>query len=406
MIKVLYTTPILEHPPAGGPQLRIENSIKALGRNCELHVVSRRNCIDIGGQDAEQYFSNLCQGFSYSPSCRRSFNSRYLRKIQILLDNLTQYNAIRDASFILEIVDRIGISVIWFGYGNISYQLIRAIRERRPDIKIVCDTDSVWSRFILREVPHISNIFRRAFVRIKGGCKEKEEKRLVQLSNVTTAVSEVDANYYQSISAYPERIHLFSNVIDLHDYSVIPSPPPLMRKPCMFLAGTFGGRNSSMNIAAKWVLEEVFPLVKSRLPDLHFYIVGKGSQIALNNVASPSVSVVGKLPSVLPYLCHADVSIVPLKFESGTRFKILEAAVCRVPIVSTTLGAEGLPVEDGKHLLIADEAAQFADAILELIHNKSKMEHLVENCFRLIQQEYSVECLENEAKKILKYLER
>jgi glycosyltransferase involved in cell wall biosynthesis len=119
----------------------------------------------------------------------------------------------------------------------------------------------------------------------------------------------------------------------------------------------------------------------------------------------PNVTVTGRLDSVLPYLCNTSVALVPLKFESGTRFKILEAGVCNVPIVSTTLGAEGIPVVDEEHILIADEPKSFADAIVRLLEDKSLANKLAKNCQDLVKEKYSVETLVHEAKSILEYLQ-
>jgi len=404
MIKILFTTPILEHPPAGGPELRIHNSIKALAKVSELYIFSRCNRRDIGGFDAENYFINLCHSFNYSPSCKRVPKNRYFRKIGILFNTLTWYHTFRDTLSILKIIDRKGIDIIWFGYGNISYQLIYSIRIARPNIKIVCDTDSIWSRFILRELPYTKNIIRRGLLRLKANRKVWEEKAMIQLCNITTAVSEIDAGYYQSISHKINQVYLFPNVIDLKDYSLNLAPPSNLKTPCMFLSGSFGNKYSSMNIAANWVLDKILPLVQSQIPDIHFYIVGKNADIALSDAASESVTIIGKIPSVLPFLCHANVSLVPLMFESGTRFKILEAAVCKVPIVSTTLGAEGLPVVNGQHLLIADGDENFASAIVEIIHDQIKAAYLVENCYKLVEKKFSVESLVVEANKIINKL--
>lgn len=404
MVKVLFTTPVLEHPPAGGPQLRIENSIKALDRVCELHVVSRVNRQNLGGHGAESYYNGLCRSFSYAPSCKWRSTNRYLRKAQTLFGDLTGMDIQRDTRFLLEMVDRLGIDVIWFGYGNISFPLIQAVRAARPQLKLVCDTDSVWSRFVLRELPYAGSARRRAAIERQGRQKEAEEHAWVQLCDVTTAVSEIDAEYYRSISPKPERVRQFSNVIDLASYRDIPPPPTELKRPSIFLAGTFGHYNSPMDTAARWVLDEVLPRVQAQVPDVHFYIVGRGSDRTLGYASGPSVTVTGKLPSVLPYLCHADVSLVPLKFESGTRFKILEAAACGVPIVSTVLGAEGLPVANGEHILLADEAEPFAAAVVEMIRNKPMAQRLAQNCRELVQRGFSVEHLEDEAREILEIL--
>lgn len=367
-------------------------------------MVSRVNRQNLGGPEAETYYNSLCRSFSYAPSCKWRSTNRYLRKAQTLFGGLTGMDVRRDAGFLLDMVDRLGIDVVWFGYGNISFPLIKAIRAARPQLKLVCDTDSVWSRFILRELPYTGSSRRRAAIERRGRQKEAEERAWVRICNVTTAVSEIDAEYYRSISSEPERICLFSNVIDLASYQDIPLPPAELKRPCMFLAGTFGHYNSPMDTAARWVLEEVLPRVQTQVPDVHFYIVGRGSGRTLGHAAGPSVTVMGKLPSVLPYLCHADVALVPLKFESGTRFKILEAAACGVPIASTTLGAEGLPVIDRQHLRIADGADEFAGAIIEIITNRSMAQGLAANSRELIRRGYSVDHLEEEARRILEHL--
>jgi glycosyltransferase involved in cell wall biosynthesis len=82
----------------------------------------------------------------------------------------------------------------------------------------------------------------------------------------------------------------------------------------------------------------------------------------------------------------------------------MEAAACGIPIVSTTLGAEGIPVTDGHDIIIADEPDKFADGILKIIGDKKYSKMLAENCKQLIQGSYSVEALAEEARSILDYL--
>ena len=122
------------------------------------------------------------------------------------------------------------------------------------------------------------------------------------------------------------------------------------------------------------------------------------------DINDPNITITGKLPSVLPYLCHADVALVPLKFESGTRFKILEAGACKIPMVSTALGVEGLSVEHEKHILIADTPESFANAIINLLTNPELCEKLSESCYELIEERYSIDAAVKEAKKILNML--
>ena len=79
------------------------------------------------------------------------------------------------------------------------------------------------------------------------------------------------------------------------------------------------------------------------------------------------LTVVGEVASMEGELARASVAVVPVRYGGGTRVKILESFAHRVPVVSTSLGAEGLDVEDGVHLLIADDPEQFAAAVVRLL---------------------------------------
>jgi polysaccharide biosynthesis protein PslH len=399
-VKILFTTPILEYPAAGGPQLRIENSIKVLSRVSELDIIHRAPYFTNEIAKTDEYFSKYSKNYltlyDYS-------KSSFIRLFQRAFRRLFVQKKINHVEEIIAHIKINQIEVVWFGFGNISYPLIAAIKAEIPNVKVVCDTDSVWSRFILRELPFAIKARKRK-IQLAGKQKEKEEKAWVDLCEVTTAVSEVDAMYYRSIAMDPKSVHIFSNVIDIDNYKNIPMPPKDFIKPCIFLAGSYGP-NSAMNMAAEWILDQVLPIVQESFPNVHFYIVGRNSDREFTHRAGPNITVTGKLKSVLPYLCHADVALVPLKFESGTRFKILEAGACRIPIVSTTLGAEGIFVVDGQDILIADNPNEFANAIINILTEKSFGGVLAENLFQLVNMNYSLSSLESEAKSILKYLE-
>jgi len=405
-MRVLFTSPILEHPAAGGPQLRIENSIKALSTRCELDVISRSPAPpEVRAQTAD-FFRAYSSEFRYPPRLERDASAnRALRRLRRTFRGLLDSDAREDAHQILGHVDRHRIGIVWFGYGNISFPLMRRIRALRPHLKLVCDTDSVWSRFVLRELPYASGL-RKLRISRSGKRKEREERAWVELCEVTTAVSEVDAEYYRGLTPHQRRIHVFPNVIDVESYSTRPARPTGFRNPSIYLAGSFGHFHSPMDTAARWVLEKVLPRLLQRFPDLHFYIVGNNSDKGFGHLNGPNITATGRLDSVLPYLCHADVALVPLHFESGTRFKILEAGACGIPLVSTTLGAEGIPVVDGRDILIADQPEAFSNAILKLLEDKPLASRIAASCERLVRQQFSLARLARDAEGILAYLDR
>jgi glycosyltransferase involved in cell wall biosynthesis len=401
-MRILFTSPIMEHPASGGPQLRIENSIKALSRISELDIINRdRLATNITNDFFQKY---AIEYHLLANSIRKGFFGRVIFLASKSINHFYDIKTAIDADFLIQHIDRRKIDILWFGYGNLSFPLIKRIKSLRPQLKIVCDTDSVWSRFVLRELPYAKGL-RKFKIRMSGRKKEAEEKAWVDLCEVTTAVSEIDAQFYRDLAKDKSKIHIFSNVIDVQSYLISEPPPVGFKTPSIYLAGSFGHFNSPMDTAARWILEEVFPLVLKKHPNIHFYIVGRNSELGFAHMNGPNVTVTGRLDSVLPYLCNTSVALVPLKFESGTRFKILEAGVCNVPIVSTTLGAEGIPVVDEEHILIADEPKSFADAILRLLDDKFLANKLAKNCQDLVKEKYSVEALVHEAKSILEYLQ-
>jgi glycosyltransferase involved in cell wall biosynthesis len=101
------------------------------------------------------------------------------------------------------------------------------------------------------------------------------------------------------------------------------------------------------------------------------------------------VTVVGQVPEIEDELARADLVVVPLRFGSGTRLKVLEAFAHRVPVVSTTLGAEGLGAEDGVHLLLADRPADLASACARLLTDTEARASLTDAAHRLFLERYT-----------------
>jgi glycosyltransferase involved in cell wall biosynthesis len=387
--KIIFTTPVLEHPPAGGPALRIENSIKALAQVSELHLIVRADRQSIGGDSAERFYCRNCAAFGYTPSRAGVGDSD---------------GELRNARAIARYAVQNGIQIVWCGYGNISHALMKELKRLEASLRVVCDTDSVWSSFVLRELPFETDPLRRREIELEGRAKEAEEAEWVSFCDVITAVSPVDAEYYRRLASSAGRIHLFSNVVDLDSYAHMPSPAVDLSRPCMYLSGSFYSTNSPMARAARWVISEVLPRVRQSIPDMRLYVVGNGAEKMLRGLEKPHVIIKGKVASVLPYLCHSDVALVPLMFESGTRFKILEAAACGIPIVSTTLGAEGLRVHHGSELLVADDPEAFAAAVVRLIQDREYARMLARNCRQVVRRHYGIESLKKEALKILDHL--
>jgi polysaccharide biosynthesis protein PslH len=119
--------------------------------------------------------------------------------------------------------------------------------------------------------------------------------------------------------------------------------------------------------AVRWFAQEVWPLIRQRLPQAEWRLVGRNPEAITAVVRDiPSVNVTGPVDDAIKALAQGKVCVVPLLSGSGTRFKILEAWAAQRAVVSTTIGAEGLGAQHCEHLLIADTAPAFADAVVSL----------------------------------------
>lgn len=130
--------------------------------------------------------------------------------------------------------------------------------------------------------------------------------------------------------------------------------------------------------AAMRLVTEVLPLVQQQIPDGRVRLVGDPDPSVTRLDHPPSVCVVGKVPSMDPELETADLVAVPIRFGSGTRLKILEAMANRIPVVATTIAAEGLNLENSKHALICDDMPGFAQACVAVLQNESLRRRLVD----------------------------
>jgi glycosyltransferase involved in cell wall biosynthesis len=137
-----------------------------------------------------------------------------------------------------------------------------------------------------------------------------------------------------------------------------------------------------------WFHEEVWPRLVLHRPDLRLVVIGRGAETGdLGKLrCDPTVQLVGEVADVVPHYRRAGIAVVPLWMGSGTRLKILEAMSLGNPIVSTTLGAQGLGAADGEHLLLADDPVQFANAIEYLLSDEKGFERTRRHALAFAQE--------------------
>jgi glycosyltransferase involved in cell wall biosynthesis len=152
-----------------------------------------------------------------------------------------------------------------------------------------------------------------------------------------------------------------------------------------------------------WFVRDVLPLIKKKLPGCSLAVVGRtpGREVTELAERESGIRITGTVADVRPWLWESKVSIVPLRIGGGTRLKIYEAMAARTPVVSTTIGAEGLEVSPGENILIADEPEAFANACVRLIRDEGERRRLAEAAWQHVETKHSWEAAAVEFERAL-----
>ena len=246
--------------------------------------------------------------------------------------------------------------------------------------------------------------------------KEKQRGRLMRESSPSpgvvgflrrsaavaqTRVNARDWNGLQHSAAGQVQRVLLCSALDvirsgLHNADVVPNtykrperplgPVEVTEHPVVLFQGTLDyGPNAD---AAIWLVRDLAPRIRARVPGLQIRLVGTPTPDLELVHDPPDVTVVGSVPAMDPELARAHVAVVPLRSGSGTRLKILESFAHRIPVVSTSLGAEGLEVEGGVHLLLADDAEGFAAACERLLTDPVLRRRIVDAAEQRYRERY------------------
>jgi sugar transferase (PEP-CTERM/EpsH1 system associated) len=216
------------------------------------------------------------------------------------------------------------------------------------------------------------------------------EPALARDFDLTVVCSRVDADYIdrQAGEALP-NLRVIPNVVDT-DFYYACEPAAETRQPLLLFSGLM---DKHVNVdAARYLVQEIFPRIRERCPEASLHIVGPRPASEVRAMAQiPGVTVTGYVDDLRDYIARATLVMCPVRVGAGTRNKILQAMSMRRAVVSTPLGAEGLEYQAGRDLLIAEDAASFARATLELIENPARRESLADHGRELVQRSYSLD---------------
>jgi glycosyltransferase involved in cell wall biosynthesis len=219
---------------------------------------------------------------------------------------------------------------------------------------------ALWQRMAATE----SHPLRKLSYTLEAARMSRYERRTLARFHHVIAVSENDRQLMLEMDPACE-ITVNPTGVDTQQFQVAPvstaAPPRIVFT---------GSMDWEPNIdAMEYFCGQIWPRILAEFPDAIFQIVGRNPFAKVLRLASPSVQVTGTVPSVADYLRDATVVVVPLRIGGGTRLKIYEAMAMGKALVSTSIGAEGLTFQDGRDLLLADDASAFAAAILLLLRD-------------------------------------
>ncbi|GIV29120.1 MAG: hypothetical protein KatS3mg028_0186 [Bacteroidia bacterium] len=252
--------------------------------------------------------------------------------------------------------------------------------------KIILSAHNIENQIWQRIVPHEKNPFKRYYLNIQSKRLRKFENRIFKMADGITAVTEQDKQHI--LSVVPNKpIVVTPNGMDIKKFETVPTEQQDIHT--IFFLGSLDWIPNQQGVV--WFLDNVWPRVLESKPNLQLIIAGKKIPEWMKNRKDKNVRFYPDVPDTKELYCQYAVMVVPLLAGSGIRVKIIEGMAYGKCIVSTSIGAEGVPYTHGKNIVIADTPENFAQAIIRLVHHPEKIQQIQQEARRLAEQHYDRE---------------
>jgi sugar transferase (PEP-CTERM/EpsH1 system associated) len=366
-MNILWLKTELLHPVDKGGKIRSYNMLKALKRNCRITYLT----LDDGTADstARELASEYCHDLVCVPHRRREkFTTGFYVELALNLASDLPY------------------AIKKYESPEMRQELVRLLAAQRIDV-LVCDflapavnvppnlncttvlfQHNVEAMIWKRHYEVQTATARKAYLyRQWQKMRAFEAKACPQFDSVI-AVSREDRDQMRQEYGL-ENVYDVPTGVDTAYFR--PSGRIETRPHHLVFTGSMDWLPNEDGI--RYFTEQIMPRIKQSVPDVTLTVVGRDPYPSLVELSKrdPSVTVTGRVDDVRPYMEEAAVYIVPLRIGGGTRLKIYEAMAMEKPVVSTTIGAEGLPVTDGEEIVLADTPESFAQAVVELLKQQN-----------------------------------
>lgn len=369
IVRILYVTQIVPYPPHGGVLQRGFNLVRELGRHHQVTLLAFHHPDELpNGEPLDRSRTELgrfCARIEYFP----------LWPKQSALHKLVAFSA--GALYPLP------FSVLAHKSAALARRIAQLCGDQTQDI-VHLDTialapyarfcagvptvlvhHNIESQLMARRADYESNALARAYVRAQASRLTRYERRESGKFPLNITVSDADAATLGQICPGVATA-VVPNGVDTEYFT----PHFGEETPALIFTG---GMNMFANRdAVEWFLDSIWPLIKAAVPGVRFYAIGQRPSTRILDVAASdsAVEAPGFVDDVRPWVARSAVYVVPMRVGGGTRLKMVDAMAQGKAIVATSLGAEGIDGEDGKHFLLADEPEQFAGYVVKLLQDR------------------------------------
>lgn len=386
-MRVLMLTQVLPYPLDSGPKFKTYHVLKYLAARHEVTLVSFVREDD--DPRALAHLQSLCQAV-YTAPMRRS----RLQDAGFMLASLATnhpFLMLRDERPTMRAVLRQvagpqdgyrqphGFDVVYADQLNMATYALGVPAGRR-----VLDEHNVLWALCQRICATLPQGPKRWALEREWRLLRRYEREMTRRFDLILTVSEEDKAALAEIADGPARIEVLPIAIDPGDGPLPrdPAGPHILHLGTMFWPPNVDG--------VLWFAREVYPRLRARLPQVRFSVVGADPppEVRALSAEDASIAVTGYVADTQPIIQKSSVLVVPLRAGGGMRVKILNALAQGLPVVTTTIGCEGIAVVPGHDLLVADTPEEFAEAVWRVLTDEGLACALVANGRRLVEQKY------------------
>ncbi len=376
-LKIACLTWTIPYPPDSGGKNRSYNLLRYLAQHHEVHL--------------------------HVPFFEAPAIPSHLRDIMASITLYELGHSFSRESYRSKIIRGVPAAVAGFSTTQTVAEFQQKVARESPDLILIDEAPLAPYAWPLSQRPCILMrqkvdhlYFRDVFLRAPFG-KEKAnalrewlwfrlyENKLWRRFERGVVVSEIERQTYLKLNPRLD-LAVIPNGVDISHFQS--TPLPTSQDPTILLNGTM---SYYANIdAAVWFVEKMFPLILRHLPKTKLLIVGQNPVEKIQRLARvDQIIVTGSVPDMRDYLSQSNVVAVPLRIGHGTRLKVLEAMAAGRPVVSTSIGAEGLDSQAGKHLLVANNPAQFAESVIEILTKPRLAESIAAEARQFVENVYA-----------------